>query len=112
MCYSNDARPTTIHHAVCLAKIGYIVQKHAMALGYFFLAIFCLFTCSQGFLQGFSIPLLLAALAAAMMGLGFLLSACAPQFATFKKWLVQMVRLAQQPPVENRHPSAEGQSVR
>ncbi len=78
------------------------MQKHAMALGYFFLAVFCVFTCSQGFLQLFYIPLLLAALAAALMGLGFLFSACAPQFQALKNWLVQMVCLAQQPPVENK----------
>ena len=78
------------------------MQKHAMALGYFFLSVFCIFTCSQGFLVLYCIPLLLAALAAALMGLGFLFSACAAQFQAGKNWLVQLVRLAQQPPA---HPS-------
>ena len=67
------------------------MQKHAMALGYFFLAVFCIFTGSQVF--GFRIPLLLAALAAALTGVGFLLSACAVQFQAAKNWLVQMWRL-------------------
>ena len=85
------------------------MQKHAMAMGYFFLAVFCIFTCSQGFLVLYKTPLLLAALAAALMGLGFLFSACVPQFqavknwvVAVKNWLVQMVSLAQQPPT---HPS-------
>jgi len=73
-----------------------------MALGYFFLAVFCVFTSTQGFLVLYCIPLLLAALAAALMALGFLFSACATQFQEGKNWLAQMVRLAQQPPT---HPS-------
>lgn len=88
------------------------MQKHALALGYFFLAVFCIFTCSQGFLQRFYIPLLLAALAAALMGLGYLFSACAPQFPAVKNSLLQMVRLAQSPPpVGNKQRLADGQSV-
>ena len=78
------------------------MEKHAMALGYFFLAVFCIFTSTQSFLVLFRIPLLLAALAAALAGLGFLFGACAAQFQARKNWLVQMVRLARQPPT---HPS-------
>lgn len=102
--------PTTTPCSL-VSKGEYVMQKHALALGYFFLAVFCIFTCSQGFLQLFYIPLLLAALAAALMGLGFLLSACAPQFPAVKKWLVQMVRMAQEPPVESKQRSADGQSA-
>lgn len=102
--------PTTTPCSL-VGKGEYVMQKHALALGYFFLAVFCIFTCSQGFLQLFYIPLLLAALAAALMGLGFLLSACAPQFPAVKKWLVQMVRVAQEPPVESKQRSADGQSA-
>ncbi len=87
------------------------MQKHALALGYFFLAVFCIFTSSQGFLQLFSFPLLLAAFAAALMGLGFLWSGCAPQLSAVKKWLVEMVRLAQQSPVESKHSAADSQSA-
>lgn len=87
------------------------MQKQAMALGYFFLAIFCVFTSSQGYLQRFSVALLLAALAAALMGLGYLVTACANHITAVKNWLLQMGALAQQPPVENRRRTAEGPST-
>lgn len=76
------------------------MQKHAMALGYFFLAVFCLFTSSQILqLQG---PLLLAALFAAFTGVGFFLNACAEQIQAAKKWLLQIFwRLVR----ESEHPS-------
>ena len=77
------------------------MEKHAMALGYFFLAVFCVFTSTQSIFE-FRVPLLLVALGAALTGLGFLFSACAAQFQAGKNWLVQMVRLARQPPT---HPS-------
>ncbi|MBX3449225.1 MAG: hypothetical protein KF777_06685 [Planctomycetaceae bacterium] len=85
-----------------------MMQKHTMALGYFFLAIFCIFTSAQESLRMFSPPLLVAAFAAAMMGLGFLLSAVAPLFAAVKDWFIRLMRLAQQPPVEHKPLSAEG----
>ena len=76
-----------------------ILQKHAMALGYFFLSVFCVFATTQGYLELFCIPLLLVALVAALMGIGFLMSAWAGQFQTAKRWLLQMVQLEQQAPI-------------
>ncbi|MEI8379668.1 MAG: hypothetical protein WCJ09_06040 [Planctomycetota bacterium] len=71
------------------------MQKHAMALGYFFLSVFCIFASSQGQLR-FQIPLLLVALITALMGIGFLMIAWAAQFQTAKRWVLEMVRLARQ----------------
>ena len=45
------------------------MQKHAIALGYFFLAMFCIFTSAQSFYE-LRILLLLAALAAVLAGFG------------------------------------------
>jgi hypothetical protein len=84
-----------------------MMQKHALALGYFFLAIFCVFTSSQESLRMFTPPLTVAALAAALMGMGFLFSACAPLFPAVKDWLVRQVRLAQQPPLRSKPCSAK-----
>jgi hypothetical protein len=85
------------------------VQKHAMALGYFILAVLCILAGSQT-LNGLRVLLLLAALVAALAGCGFLLSACAVQLYAGKKWLIQMFRLAQQPP-QYRVDSREEQTV-
>jgi hypothetical protein len=78
------------------------VQKNAMALGYFFLAVFCVFASAHSS-RGLHVPLLLAALAATLVGIGFLLSALAQPFqaglAWLKQWLVQLFHQAQQPPV-------------
>ncbi len=78
------------------------MQKHAMALGYFFLAVFCVFTSAHSF-HGLHLPLLLAALAAAVAGVGYLLSACAETLQAARtrlsQWFVRMFHLAQQPPV-------------
>ena len=79
------------------------MQKHALALGYFFLAVFCVFVSpnSYSFLR---FPLLLAAFTAALAGCGILLSACAVQLHAGKTWLVQIIRKAQQPPVHDANP--------
>jgi hypothetical protein len=69
------------------------MQKHAMALGYFFLAVFCIFTSSQDL--PLQIPLLVVAMLAALMGIGFLMSAWAAQFQTAWRWWLQVVRLGQ-----------------
>lgn len=87
------------------------MHKHAMALGYFFLAVFCIFTSSQGSLQLFAVPLLLAAMVALLVGLVFLWSACAPQLAIAWKRLGEMVRLAQEPPLENSHRATDSPSA-
>ena len=76
------------------------MHKHALALGYFFLSVFCIFTSSQSF--QLCIPLLTAALVAAILGLVFFFSACAP---LVHNWLVEgarLVRLARELPT---HPS-------
>ena len=78
------------------------MQKHAMALGYFFLAVFCVFTSAHSFRE-LLLPLLLAALAATLAGVGYLLSVCAVTLQAWKTWLshwfVRMFHLARQPPV-------------
>ncbi len=71
------------------------MQNHAMALGYFFLSVFCIFASPQVQLR-LQIPLQLAALISALMGIGFLMIAWAPQLRTVKRWIVEMVRLARQ----------------
>jgi hypothetical protein len=81
------------HHAVGSATEPNIMQKHAMALGYFFLAVFCIFTSSQDL--PLQIPLLVVAMLAALMGIGFLMSAWAAQFQTAWRWWLQVVRLGQ-----------------
>ncbi len=78
------------------------MQKHALALGYFFLAVFCVFTSAQSFRE-LHRPLLLAALVATLAGVGYLLSHYALTLQAAKTWLshwfVRMFHLAQQPPV-------------
>ena len=78
------------------------MQKHAMALGYFFLAVICVFTSAHSF-RGLHLPLLLAALFATLAGVGYLLSACAVTLqagkARLSHWFVCMFHLAQHPPV-------------
>ena len=77
------------------------MQKHAMALGYFFLAVFCWFTSFHARVNIELVVLRFAALAAALMGLGFLWSACAGTFRLSKEWLLPMWRLAREPPVRS-----------
>ena len=85
------------------------MQKHAMALGYFFLSVFCIFTSSQGYLP-LRMPLLIVSLLAALMGIGFLMSAWAAQFQTAWSWWLQLVRVGQQAPINGHQQSAEGLS--
>ena len=86
----------------CHAVEGFALKKHAMALGYFFLAVFCVFTSAHCF-RGLHLPLWMAALAATLAGVGYLLSACAVTLQAGKTWLthwfMHMFHLAQQPPV-------------
>ncbi|QDU87076.1 hypothetical protein Pla175_04310 [Pirellulimonas nuda] len=74
------------------------MQKHAMALGYFSLAVFCAFGSGQDSLL--RMHFLAAGLLAGLAGIGFLVSACAPQLHAVQVWLVGMVRLARQPPLD------------
>jgi hypothetical protein len=71
---------------------------HAMALGYFFLATFCLFVSANTFVE-FCLPLLIAALAAMGAGLGFLMVACSAQLQASKQWLKSLWGIARQAPV-------------
>ena len=77
------------------------MQKHAMALGYFFLSVFCIFASSQGYLQ-LQMPLLIVSLLAALMGFGFLMSAWAAQFLMAWRWWLQLVRVGLQAPIDGR----------
>lgn len=81
------------------------MQQHAMALGYFFLAVFCVFTsatCESLNSLNFRLliaPLWLAALLAAWAGFMFLLRA----FGVYPlKTLIKWMLAAQQPPVRER----------
>jgi hypothetical protein len=92
------------------------MQKHALALGYFFLAVFCMLTSAQSFVE-FRIPLLIAALLAVIAGVGYI---SAPLSAIISlvwqgvcgipSWLVGMGRLAQQPP-HREHVSKDEKSL-
>ncbi|MDB5346397.1 MAG: hypothetical protein JWP89_4774 [Schlesneria sp.] len=72
------------------------MEKHAMALGYFFLAAFCLFACGHSALP-LQLPLLMAGLAAVLVGAVFFVSACAPRILAILKaitnWFVETGRL-------------------
>lgn len=83
------------------------MQKNAMALEYFSLSVLCIFTSSQGSLQ-LRVPPLVVSLLAALMGIGFLMSAWAAQFQKAWRWWQQMVRMGQQAPINGHHQSAEG----
>ncbi len=76
-----------------------MVQQHAMALGYFFLAVFCVFTsttCDSLNFRFLIAPLWLVAMLSLWTGSIFLLRAFGVYpLKTFIKWLL----VAQQPPV-------------
>jgi hypothetical protein len=80
------------------------VQKHALALGYFFLAVFCILTSAHSFIE-LRLPLLLAAVLAIVVGTGYIarplseiLSHIARQLLSIPGWIAKMIRLAQEPP--------------
>jgi Tfp pilus assembly protein PilE len=77
------------------------MQQHVMALGYFFLAVFCVLTSGHSFVE-LRIPLLLAALLALVAGVAYVASPLAARFRAVKAWLLQLIRIAQEPP---RHTS-------
>ena len=72
------------------------MEKHAMALGYFFLATFCIVN-SAHTVPPLALPLLLAGLVAGLVGLRFFVSACASRIKSrinlIKNWFVEMARL-------------------
>ncbi len=68
------------------------MQKHALALGYFFLSAFCIFVGLQGLaVRG---PMYFAASLAGCGGLVFLVSALSPQLQALRAWLAELWRLA------------------
>jgi hypothetical protein len=103
----DSAAPTGILKAVgCVSpkpcEGGVVVQQHAMALGYFLLAIFCVFTsatCESLNSLNFRLliaPLWLAAMLAVWAGFMFLLRA----FGVYPlKTFWNLLLVAQQPPV-------------
>ena len=76
------------------------MQKHPIALGHFFLAVFCVLASAQEFvLIAVRFLLLLGSLSAFVTGIWILHGPFAQRLGAFNAWLVQMFRLAQQPPV-------------
>lgn len=73
------------------------MQKQSLALGYFFLAVFCVNTHLQC-APPLRTPLLLAALAAGLAGFSIAWGNRLPSLQAIKTWLVQMFWQAQQPP--------------
>ena len=73
------------------------MYKHALALGYFFLAVFCAYVSAQTF-AGLSTPLLMGAFAAAAIGAGYLYSAFSEQLRVLREQFSALVREAQEPP--------------
>jgi hypothetical protein len=81
---------------------GVVVHQHAIALGYFFLSIFCVFTSAHSFVE-LRVALLLAALMALVAGVAYVASPLIARLRAVQAWFVQIIRLAQEPP---RHSSA------
>jgi hypothetical protein len=86
------------------------VAHHAIALGYFFLAAFCVFASANSFVELRRI-LLAAAVFALIAGVGYVAGPLAARLRAFMGWLgtlpeslVKLIRIAQEPP--NRSPSA------
>jgi hypothetical protein len=83
------------------------VEKHAMALGYFFLAAFCLFARGHSALP-LQLPLLWAGWAAVLIGAEFFVSACAPLITEIQNWFrvikQAFVELARQVPLARELP--------
>ena len=73
------------------------MQHQAMALGYFFLAVFCVSTSAHTFVE-LRLPLLLAALVALVVGIAYVAGPFVARLRAFPSWLAKMIRLAQQPP--------------
>jgi hypothetical protein len=86
------------------------MQRHAIALGYFFLGVFCVYVSAIGF-GGLRLPMLAAALAALAAGLGYLFHPhrawLQARAASMHQWLLQMLREAQRPPARQSRPTDE-----
>jgi hypothetical protein len=79
------------------------VQKHALALGYFFLAVFCILTSAHSFIE-LRIPLLLAAMISVLVGVNFVSEPVLLWLRGLSSWFAKMYRVAQEPP--HREPVA------
>lgn len=73
------------------------MQSQAMALGYFFLSVFCIFTSANSGAV-FREPLTFAAFLALAAGVGYIAQPAAAALRSLRAWTVQMVRLARETP--------------
>lgn len=77
------------------------MQKHAMALGYFSLAVFCVHVSEHifGHRPSILIPLLMiAAMLAGVVGAAFFIAASITQFRSAAALTTRLIRDARQPP--------------
>jgi hypothetical protein len=81
------------------AMLEQTVQKHAMALGYFFLAAFCAFASQLSTISLLHSMFLMASVVACGVGLVFFGMATLPQLRTTTAFLTDLFRQARQPPV-------------
>ena len=84
------------------------MQKHAIALGYFFLAVLCIHVSHQQLLLSLS-PLLFpafitAATAASLVGCTFFIAASMPHLRSAKNLLVRLFQDAQKAPASDQNP--------
>lgn len=77
------------------------MQKHALALGYFFLAVFCILTSAHSFIE-LRIPLLLAAMTSVLVGVSFVSEPVLLWLRGLSSWFSKMYRVAQEPPHRER----------
>ena len=73
------------------------MQQHAIALGYFFLAVLCVLTAAHSFVE-FRIPLIFAALLALVTGVGYVASPLVAWLRRARDRIAQVVRMAEKPP--------------
>lgn len=73
------------------------MQKHALALGYFALSVFCIFTSAHCFIV-FSPLLILGAILALVTGVGYAAEPIAEKLRPVGAWAMKMFRIAQEPP--------------
>jgi hypothetical protein len=85
------------------------MQRHAIALGYFFLAVLCVLTSAHSFLE-LRVPLLIAGLLALIAGVAFVAGPHVARLRPVRTWLLQMIRLAQEPPRRPSAPAGEKQA--
>ena len=73
------------------------MRKHAIALGYFFLAVFCIYVSHHASIV-FHSTLVTAATCALVVGGVFFVAASVQQLQTGKQFLGRWIRKAQEPP--------------